>query len=53
MRPVALALFAFVGVLDDELHKQDHVGAKSVIGLQIHSNDQIKLRFKDIWIKEL
>jgi hypothetical protein len=41
------------GVLDDEVHKQHRVGTKGVIGLQIHSNDELKLRFKDIRIKEL
>jgi hypothetical protein len=41
------------GVLDDELHKQHGVGTKGVIGLQIHANDELKLRFKDIRIKEL
>ena len=41
------------GVLDDELHKKHNVGVKGVIGLQIHSNDELKLRFKDIRIKEL
>jgi hypothetical protein len=41
------------GVLDDELHKKWNVGAKGVIGLQIHANDELKLRFKDIRIKEL
>jgi hypothetical protein len=41
------------GVLDDELHKKHNVGTKGVIGLQIHSNDELKLRFKDIRIKEL
>ena len=41
------------GVLDDEVHKKHSVGTKGVIGLQIHSNDELKLRFKDIRIKEL
>jgi len=41
------------GVLDDELHKKHNVGAKGVIGLQIHSYQELKLRFKDIRIKEL
>ena len=41
------------GVLDDELHKQHGVGTKGVIGLQIHSFHELKLRFKDIRIKEL
>jgi hypothetical protein len=41
------------GVLDDELHKRHRVGTKGVIGLQIHANDELKLRFKDIRIKPL
>jgi hypothetical protein len=41
------------GVLDDEVHKKWNVGTKGVIGLQIHANDEIKLRFKDVRIKEL
>jgi len=41
------------GVLDDELHKQHNVGTRGVIGLQIHCYDELKLRFKDIRIKEL
>ena len=41
------------GVLDDDLHKQGHVGTKGVIGLQLHSHDQLRLRFKDIRIKRL
>ena len=41
------------GVLDDELHKKGNVGTRGVIGLQIHSHDELKLRFKDIRIKEL
>lgn len=41
------------GILDDDLHKQHRVGTRGVIGLQIHSYDELKLRFKDIRIKEL
>ena len=41
------------GVLDDELHQQLKVGTQGMIGLQIHSNDELKLRFKDIRIKPL
>ncbi len=41
------------GVLDDELHRKHKVGTKGVIGLQIHSHDELKLCFKDIRIKEL
>ncbi len=41
------------GVLDDEVHKNRNVGIKGVIALQIHRNDQLKMRFKDVRIKEL
>jgi len=41
------------GVLDDALHTQHRVGTRGVIGLQIHSYHELKLRFKDIRIKEL
>jgi hypothetical protein len=41
------------GVLDDELHKQINVGTRGFIGLQLHAHDELKLRFKDIRIKEL
>jgi len=41
------------GVLDDELHKKHGVGVKGLIALQMHSYDQLKLRFKDIRIQEL
>jgi hypothetical protein len=41
------------GVLDDELHQKLNVGARGMIGLQIHSGDELKLRFKDIRIKPL
>ncbi|MFH1922096.1 MAG: DUF1080 domain-containing protein [Planctomycetota bacterium] len=41
------------GVLDDELHKKHNVGTKGVIGLQLHSYDQLKLRFKDVRMKPL
>ncbi|HPP52073.1 MAG TPA: DUF1080 domain-containing protein [Thermoguttaceae bacterium] len=41
------------GVLDDQWHQKVGVGRKGVIGLQIHSADELLLRFKDIRIKEL
>jgi len=41
------------GVLDDAEHKKANVGTRGVIGLQIHSYHELKLRFKDIRIKEL
>ncbi len=41
------------GVLDDELHQKLNVGLRGMIGLQIHSGHELKLRFKDIRIKPL
>ena len=41
------------GVLDDELHRKHRVGTRGVIGLQIHQHDELKLRFKEIRIREL
>ena len=41
------------GVLDDELHRKLQVGLRGMIGLQIHSGDELKLRFKDVRIKTL
>ena len=41
------------GVLNDDVHRKANVGIKGVIGLQIHANDELKLRFKDIRIKAL
>lgn len=40
------------GVLDDKVHKKYNVGMKGHIALQIHRNDELKIRFKDIQIKE-
>ena len=50
---LAVMQYDATGVLDDELHKKHNVGTKGVIGLQIHSNDELKIRFKDLRIKEL
>ncbi len=41
------------GVLDDELHQKLNVGLRGMIGLQIHSGHELRLRFKDIRIKPL
>ena len=41
------------GVLDDALHQQLGVGRKGIIALQIHSRDQVRIRFKDLRIKPL
>jgi len=41
------------GVLDDEIHKARRVGMVGHIALQIHRNDELKIRFKDIYVKDL
>jgi len=41
------------GTLDNTLHKNLNVGEKGHIALQIHSGDELKIRFKDIYIKEI
>ena len=41
------------GTLDNTLHKNLNVGEKGHIALQIHTGDELKIRFKDIYIKEL
>lgn len=41
------------GVLDDEAHQKFDVGLKGYILFQIHKNDETKIRYKDIEIREL
>ena len=41
------------GVLNDEIHRTRNVGMAGHIALQIHRNDELRIRFKDIYIKEL
>jgi multimeric flavodoxin WrbA len=50
---VTLVDFDGAGVLDDESHRKVNVGLRGLIGLQIHSGHELKLRFKDIRIKPL
>jgi len=41
------------GILDDELHRLRKVGTRGNIALQLHQNDELKIRFRNIVIKEL
>lgn len=41
------------GVLDDVWHQKYGIDKKGFIALQLHKEDQIKIAFKDIYIKEL
>lgn len=41
------------GVLNDSIHKKYNVGEKGFIALQLHNKDELKMYYKDIFIKEL
>ena len=41
------------GVLDDPIHQQRRTGVSGHIALQIHTGDRLKIRFKDVRIREL
>ncbi len=41
------------GVLDDETHRTRRVGMKGHLALQIHAGDQLRIRFRQIRIREL
>ena len=41
------------GILDDDVHKKHRVGMTGHVALQIHRGDQLRIRFKDLFIKDL
>lgn len=41
------------GVLDDEIHKAHNVGTNGHLALQLHANDEVRIRFKDIQIQKI
>ena len=41
------------GELDDDVHKMRNVGLSGHIALQIHTGDLLRIRYKDIYIKDL
>lgn len=43
----------FTGILDSEAHKKHNVGLSGHIALQLHAKNQLKIRFKDIYIHAL
>jgi hypothetical protein len=45
--------FDGAGILDDELHELRGSGTSGCIAFQLHSNDELKIRFKNISIREL
>jgi len=44
--------FDATGILDDELHRAHNVGTKGKIALQLHTKDELLIRFKAIQILE-
>jgi len=47
-----VTVFDGEGILNDEAHSLQESGETGCIGFQLHMNDELKIRFKDIYIKE-
>ncbi len=45
--------FDATGILNDEAHKEKNVGTSGKIALQLHSSDELLIRFKELKIKRL
>jgi len=41
------------GIFDSELHRKHNVGTKGHIAFQLHDKDELRIRYKDIQVKEL
>jgi hypothetical protein len=41
------------GVLNNTLHRQRQVGLTGHFALQLHAGDELRIRFKDIQVREL
>jgi hypothetical protein len=41
------------GILDDEIHRKLNVGSSGHIALQLHANDALRIRFRNLYIREL
>ena len=41
------------GVLDNEAHRKHNVGQKGHLAFQLHSGDELRIKFKDIEIREI
>jgi len=44
--------FDATGILDDAVHKEKNVGSSGQIALQLHSSDELLIRYKDLKIRE-
>ena len=53
MNGVKVTEYDGAGVLDDDVHKVRNVGLLGHIALQIHTGDLLRIRYKDIYIKDL
>jgi len=40
------------GILDNEAHRKHNVGMRGHVALQLHKKDELRLRFKDVFIRE-
>ena len=45
--------FDGAGVLDDEAHRRHDVGMRGHLALQLHRNDKLRIRFRDLWVRQL
>ena len=41
------------GILDNAAHRERNVGRTGHFALQLHTKDQLRIRFKDIFVREL
>jgi hypothetical protein len=41
------------GILDDAIHRRWNVGERGFVALQLHTGDELKMYYKDIYLKEL
>ena len=45
--------FDATGILDDENHTLHNVGSSGHLALQLHSHDELQIRFRNIYIREI
>jgi len=48
-----VTVFDARGILNDDIHRVQNVGESGSIAFQLHMNDELKIRFKEIYIREL
>ncbi len=50
---ILVADYEGTGVLDNQVHRENRVGLRGQVALQLHSGDELHMRFKDIQLREL